>query len=797
VPEYLTPGVFVEEVSFRAKSIEGVGTSTTAFVGPTRKGPLNELPELVTSFGEFERVYGGVENLSFAAGSDTFPQTTNYLAHAVRAYFDNGGSRLYVARVFQPRTDAAGAVISDGVARSPSFVNVAAGQARFVARAPGAGLNVAVIASERVSPASRATMDAALEGSLLRVGGSNPALGASLVGGRPPFMLNNGDQLVINLHDGPITITFQGGPAEARSEPVADPAAVSIPADSELVVTMGGLTQRIALPAGDQTLEDLADAINARVRRGYARLDGGNRLVIGSDIRGNSARVDVATFAPLGFANAVTALGSGNVPDLDAVSAADIGNLLPVGAPIQLNLSPTTGLLTLITAETGGTATLAITDNASRTALGLPNASASGLAGTPVVSYRKVAGSWIGGADRRTRLDGVPADAQLVGLTLRIVDAGGDERVYDNLGFDPAHPRFVGEVLKEHPTRRADSLSQPIFIDIDDAIDAFDLHAGLVGATGSNTLALSGGNDGFEPQAEADGLAGAWPYRSALELLEGINDIAIIAAPGHSSFEEINFQAIQEQLYGHAERMRYRIAVLDARQGQILGEIREQRSRIDSTRAALYYPWVMVANPLARPGNERIPRELALPPSGFMAGIYARTDVNRGVWKAPANEVVRGALRFEREINDAQQAVLNPEGINCLRSFYGQGNKVWGARTTSSDPEWKYVNVRRYFIYLEHSIDRSTQWAVFEPNGEQLWANITEAVSAFLFNEWRSGALLGSKPEAAFFVRCGRSTMTQNDLDNGRLICLIGVAPLKPAEFVIFRIGQMTADARS
>jgi phage tail sheath protein FI len=236
---------------------------------------------------------------------------------------------------------------------------------------------------------------------------------------------------------------------------------------------------------------------------------------------------------------------------------------------------------------------------------------------------------------------------------------------------------------------------------------------------------------------------------------------------------------------------------LDTPAGLLISEAQDARSRIDSTRAALYYPWVVVANPAARPGDDRIPKEVALPPSGFVTGIYARTDIQRGVWKAPANEVVLGALRFERDITRGEQEVLNPQGVNCLRFFYGRGNRVWGARTASSDPEWKYVNVRRYFNYLEHSIDRSTQWAVFEPNGEALWANIRETVSAFLYNEWRSGALLGSKPEESFFVRCDRSTMTQNDLDNGRLICLIGVAPLRPAEFVIFRIGQKTADARS
>ncbi|WP_377152944.1 phage tail sheath family protein [Roseateles sp. UC29_93] len=206
-------------------------------------------------------------------------------------------------------------------------------------------------------------------------------------------------------------------------------------------------------------------------------------------------------------------------------------------------------------------------------------------------------------------------------------------------------------------------------------------------------------------------------------------------------------------------------------------------------------PGVVVANPLSRPGRDDIPKEIALPPSGFVTGIYARNDIQRGVYKAPANEVVTGALRFESDVNFAQQELLNPLGVNCLRYLSGRGYRVWGARLVSSDPEWKYVSDRRYFNYLEASIDRGTQWAVFEPNGERLWANVRQTISDFLYNEWRNGALLGSTVEQAFFVRCDRSTMTQNDLDNGRLVCLIGVALIKPAEFVIFRIGQKTADA--
>jgi phage tail sheath protein FI len=176
-----------------------------------------------------------------------------------------------------------------------------------------------------------------------------------------------------------------------------------------------------------------------------------------------------------------------------------------------------------------------------------------------------------------------------------------------------------------------------------------------------------------------------------------------------------------------------------------------------------------------------------------MAGIYARNDVEQGAHKAPANEVVKRAIGFERHLNQAHQDVLNPEGINCLRFFQGRGHRVWGARTISSDPEWKYVNVRRHLAFLERSIDRGTQWVVFERNSPQLWSNVRGIVKAFLFDERRSGRLLGNMPDEAFVVRCDRSTMTQNDLDKGRLICEVGVAPLSPAEFVIFRIGQKTA----
>ncbi|HET6788203.1 MAG TPA: phage tail sheath subtilisin-like domain-containing protein, partial [Aquabacterium sp.] len=290
------------------------------------------------------------------------------------------------------------------------------------------------------------------------------------------------------------------------------------------------------------------------------------------------------------------------------------------------------------------------------------------------------------------------------------------------------------------------------------------------------------------PEVKATGLAA----------LGEIDDIAIVAAPDASSLaSDDDIYLATQALITHAELLRYRIAVVDGPQESSMNEIREFRGKFDSKYAALYHPWIEVLDPLVPTVPGVPPRKLLLPPSGFVTGIYARNDIERGVHKAPANEIVRGLTKFEININKARQDVLNPEGVNCLRFFEGRGNRVWGARTMSSDPEWKYVNVRRLFIYMEHSIEKATQWAVFEPNNQRLWSNIRSTIEDFLYVLWRDGALLGAKPEEAYFVRCDRSTMTQNDLDNGRMICQVGVAPSRPAEYVIFRIGQWTADAKS
>jgi phage tail sheath protein FI len=600
VPEYLAPGVYVEEVSFRSKSIEGVGTSTCAFVGPTRKGPVGGTPELLTSFADFERLYGGVDDLAFEGDSSAL-HNRNHLAHAAQAFYNNGGGRLYVSRT-----------LSDGAA-------------------PASGAATPVLAGAAAGDPPRAFFEARFAGT-----------------------------------------HFNGA-----------------------IVTV----QQVVMPTGPGGLAAAADGSVARVQR-----------------RNDDDTVTVSLWAKAdGEWQAI-----GDAPD--------------------------------------------------------------GLAALP--------------DDFEPATD----SAFVLSFDVTVTTASKERTVYEGATLGSGQPQYIGALLPANPNRRADQLAQPI---------AFS-SVGTPGATELLT-ALGGGladEDGVEPSVSftlADGTDGNAPglteYEDALEILVALEDVSVVAAPGYSAFSDLTggsiYRGIQEALLSHvADPRRYRMAVLDAPPEVTPTEMRDLRGLVDSNRAALYYPWVVVANPLASPSSTQ-PAEIQLPPSGFVCGIYARNDIQRGVFKAPANEVVRGALRFHPNVNFGQQELLNPIGVNCLRYLDGRGFRVWGARTISSDPEWKYVNVRRYFNYLGASIDRGTQWAVFEPNGEMLWANVRGTIGDFLFNEWRNGALLGTKPEEAFFVRCDRTTMTQNDLDNGRLICLIGVAVVKPAEFVIFRIGQKTADAKS
>ena len=281
-----------------------------------------------------------------------------------------------------------------------------------------------------------------------------------------------------------------------------------------------------------------------------------------------------------------------------------------------------------------------------------------------------------------------------------------------------------------------------------------------------------GGRDGLF--IGRDGGPGA---RTGLKCFDEVDEIAILAAPGQIS------PAVQDALLSHCETRKDRFAVLDSPE-TITGGVDKLPKPRDSKYGAYYFPWIQVYDP--DKGN------IFVPPSGHITGVYSRTDSERGVHKAPANEIVRGALGLKYNVSKGEQDLLNPKGINAIR-FMNGGIRIWGARTLSSDPSWRYINVRRLFIMVESSIERATQWVVFEPNDHRLWKRVQRTIASFLTLLWRNGALMGTSPEQAFYVKCDEETNPPEVIDAGQLVVEIGLAPVKPAEFVIFRIGQMAS----
>jgi phage tail sheath protein FI len=362
--------------------------------------------------------------------------------------------------------------------------------------------------------------------------------------------------------------------------------------------------------------------------------------------------------------------------------------------------------------------------------------------------------------------------------------------VYDNLGVTPdsadyfvnfisARSRLI-EVEWGDPSLAAGRPDDTTFVPLNS----------VAGDDGTGTLATADFlGDPSDPPGTRQGLAG----------LADIDPISILAAPDHANAVALpnapDRDALRNAVIDQCELLRDRFAVISVEGGE--GDVSTINPPRDSSYAAFYAPWIRVSDP-------RNGATLLVPPVGHVAGVYARTDIERGVHKAPANEVLRGMVTvdinatrkpLEFTFGKREQDILNPRGVNLIRDFRSdrRGIRIYGGRTMSTDGNWRYVNVRRLLLFIEESIDEGTQWVVFEPNDEPLWARVRQSVRNFLLLTWRTGALQGGREEDAFFVRCDRTTMTQADIDAGRLICHIGVAPVKPAEFVIFRIQLNTA----
>ena len=313
-------------------------------------------------------------------------------------------------------------------------------------------------------------------------------------------------------------------------------------------------------------------------------------------------------------------------------------------------------------------------------------------------------------------------------------------------------------------------------------------------APAAGTTSLAGGSAAVPSRVTPDDYVGNSADRTGFAGLEAVDEVTMLAVPDLMAVYEQGMidleglQAVQLAMIAHCELMGDRVAILDAPPGlnaQQIKEWRVDKAGYDSKYATLYWPWIKVFDPLS--GQAKF-----VPPSGHVGGIWARNDDTRGVHKAPANEVVRGAISLALNLTKAEHDQLNPNGINCIRAFPGRGIRVWGARTISSDPSWRYLNVRRLFNYIEESIFEGTQWVVFEPNDQRLWGRVKRTINAFLLRVWRDGALFGATPDQAFFVKCDEENNPPEVRDAGQLIIDIGIAPVKPAEFVVFRIAQFS-----
>jgi hypothetical protein len=751
MPEYLSPGVYIEEVDSGPAPIEGVSTSTTGAAGVTVKGPSTGKPVLVTSFSEFVRVFGGYVP---TPSGGLFNQWTSdpveggrwwLFPLAVKGFFDNGGQRLYVKRVF-----ASGALAS-----KVGFGQGLASRIRHDLSSGGTLLALDhLIGIDNNSNVQIIRGDTGVAvGGLLPVDTYDPvARTIKIGGGGAPIDLiaNRGDFLYVDAaFQNNATLNFTAAAVGAWGDDIS----------VEVRPTVGGVFGLL----NDPTLPDT--------------------VALGSTSAVTAFGVTTITIT----ANPAFAGGAGRITingDEYAISGSTATTItLPAGGGVRPPGGYPIGAVVrrLRRADPGGGTTINVWGAAQLYVGAIVELDNTTL--KEQFTVQAIDGT------RVTLAGGPIANVYWEGQKLRLIEA--EVRVE----YDGGPGATTSEVFSNLRLVNDGSLSYlPTMINTRSALVRVSLGASF-SATNifdfpapATTLEapLTGGDDTLTSLTVDDfaGVDGGSGKRTGVLAFEDIDEISICAVPGMWS------STVRSTLIQHCETLKDRFAIIDPEDGLSIEGIRAAREPLDTKYAAIYYPWLRVRDPSIR-------QEVAVPPSGHMAGIYARVDVERGVHKSPANEVIRGITRIDQDVTKREQDLLNPVGINVLRFFPERGNRVWGARTLSSDGQWRYICVRRLFIFLEESIDEGTQWVVFEPNDEPLWARIRASVGNFLTTVWRSGALQGTTPGEAFFVKVDRTTMTQDDIDNGRLIILVGVAPVKPAEFVIFRISQKTLDNQS
>lgn len=859
MPEYLAPGVYVEEVPSANKPIQAASTSTAGMVGMTARGPVGE-PTLVSSRGAYARVFGGdLDPRVFTDGRDALP-------YAAEGFFANGGSRLYVVRVVGKDAKrsqlALFADLTGATGRPRLALPVAKGATTLILpgpAAPAASTELLIIdgeVSETVTVSDTTASPRPLIGKGLR---NAYAVGDSVT---PQTLSALSTHLAKAARAGATTVTVDdsaplmagttylvgdvaGGSAEFVTITTIDNAKKEVTFAEPLKAGRAVAETFSALTAGTSTtLADPVAASAAPVAIRVARADGitaGGVIRLDAPVPGGGQGQGGGA-GPAEGGGAGPAAGGGVAPAGGGGQGHDAGEAAPHGEYAFVSeVAHTVGLTAAVTSNHPADVELVAAVTVLTVHARYPGSwgdalrvSAAASAESAMVSTRLVA---LEGPDSRSvRVDSaiglypgsvvvideslvrevtavdtgegtvafadrhgmsLAAGATLVSqefsLTVERVERGrvAESETFQQLSLVAIHPRYAPTVVGGWDARAArpsaSGASNLIRIE-DNATETTRLRPLVTGFA----RFLRGGSDDL---ANVDddayiGVAAEDPAgRSGIQALENEPTVSIVAVPGRTSL------SVQKALTDHCERMRYRFAVLDAPIGAGLTAARAHRQNFDTTRAGVYYPALEIADRFGPAGQRRI-----IPPSGHVLGIFARTDVSRGVHKAPANEVVRGVLAFDQKLDKAAQDMLNPLNLNCLRDFRteNRGLRVYGARVATSDPEWRYVNVRRLFLFIEQSLDTGLQWAVFEPNSEQLWATVKQSVTSFLTTVWRSGALEGTKPEEAFYVNVGYDiTMTQDDIDNGRLIIEIGAAPVKPAEFVVIRISQKTREASS
>jgi len=820
MPEYLAPGVYVEEVASANKPISAASTSTSAMVGMTQRGPVGR-PTLVTSAGDFARKFGGRLNpLEFGGGLDMLP-------YAAQGFFGNGGSRLYVVRI-------TGAGANESELRLTAATGTAADNMSVQQRA--AADQATILLSNAATLAAGDSLLVANGDDSAFVTVDPAALSARITVATGLTNLHYAAEIITVQTLTEVTTIANVDVENAAIVTVTDGSGLAV---GDIIIVGTAETAELAVVEAIATNEVTfktplihAHAAGADV---FTLEDSDTDSTLVSQAGPSGLPVHLELVDATGFdANEVIRIGSAVDANVEFAFISGVSQLATLTAPLESNqpagviVMPAVQVATVHAISQGVWGrqlrlrsienSLVITTSvgvAAENSNQIRLTSAFGLYPESIILIGTAPPEDGSAPDTRLRVEvrsvdtnsgvvtleqDLPAEvpentivsSQEFALIIERINTDGkvvESELFENLSLSSEHPHYAPNIigLWDTGSDTPSATGKSALIRMSDQADGATR---ILPLTHGVRRHLQGGTDGVAGVNDASfiGISSNDPgQRTGIEALRNVASISLVSVPGRTNVN------VHKALINHCESMRYRFAVLETPLGSNFDASQTYRQNFDNTRCALYYPGLTIADPFGPDGSTR-----NVTPSGHMMGLYARVDNTRGVHKAPANEVVRGILSFETKLSKGEQDILNPKNLNCFRDFRDEfrGLRAYGARVATSDSSWRYINVRRLLLMIEQSLDTGLQWAVFEPNEKPLWDGVKQSVTGFLNTVWRSGALEGQTQEEAFFVNIGYGvTMTQDDIDNGRMIVEIGVAPVRPAEFVIARISQKTREA--